>query len=662
MRDVLKGFNFTIGMNLDNDFVSALEELSEIYGEKFERLNGLHNDNLNLTGFIDHFIDSNNVANATIDSNANANTKDICSLEAEMSKPHKKLLSFNKIFYELKKQYDLDTARKWLICEYTGIFYLHDAYSSSLKPYCFAYDLDDLVNKGLYFVDGFGGGAPKHLTTFTAHVKEFVSWTSNRTSGACGLPSFLIYSFYFWKHDVENNFYLKSPEYYRDQSFQEIIFSLNQPYLRVNQSAFTNFTIMDRYYLESMFGDRQYPDGTYVIDYIDDLIEYEKAFMLEVDRVREECMFTFPILSFSLLRKKFEDIDMSRVGDWDYSVFMDEEFAKWCSRHNMKWADSNFFNDDDITSLSSCCRLVNNFSGLKGFINSIGGTQLKIGSVKVNTINLARIAYESNKNPDKYFEILRDRVDLCIKTLHVIRSIIQRNVEKGLLPNYEYKLIEMQNQYNTIGVNGMFEAVKYMGGTYTDSMGDTFYNDFGVEFSSKVLDLISEWKEEYNMPYSINVEAVPAERCAVILKAKDKIIYGGEVDTHSSLYGNQWIPLDVKTVLAEKIRLSSILDSKCGGGQILHINLSGRMTDEKQAWRMLNQVAASGVIYFAFNLRVCTCKEQHGFVGSKNCPVCGNPVADWFTRVVGFYTPVSAYSTERSEEYANRFWYDLNDN
>ncbi len=49
---------------------------------------------------------------------------------------------------------------------------------------------------------------------------------------AVGLPSFLIYSYYFWKKDVEAGYYTKSPEYYRDQEAQRFIFKLNQPFLR----------------------------------------------------------------------------------------------------------------------------------------------------------------------------------------------------------------------------------------------------------------------------------------------------------------------------------------------------------------------------------------------------------------------------------------------
>ena len=46
------------------------------------------------------------------------------------------------------------------------------------------------------------------------------------------------------------------------------------------------------------------------------------------------------------------------------SKFVDEDFARWCNKHNMQWADSNFYVGSDVTSLSSCCRLINDFSKL----------------------------------------------------------------------------------------------------------------------------------------------------------------------------------------------------------------------------------------------------------------------------------------------------------
>ena len=106
----------------------------------------------------------------------------------------------------------------------------------------------------------------------------------------------MVYSFYFWKKDVEDGYYTRSPEAYRDQEFQRIIFKLNQPYLRQGtQSAFTNFSIFDRNYFEALFGGKTFPDGSYMIDIEDEFIKYQKAFMTMVSKVRSENMFTFPV-------------------------------------------------------------------------------------------------------------------------------------------------------------------------------------------------------------------------------------------------------------------------------------------------------------------------------------------------------------------------------
>ena len=117
-------------IKLVKDFETCWDQMKIKYGEDFEILNGLHISQLNFSDFIDGFVDKN-VADATIDSNANASTKDIRSLLSEKGKANDKLTAFNKIFYELKKKYGLKTAREWLETEYSGGFYLHDASTST---------------------------------------------------------------------------------------------------------------------------------------------------------------------------------------------------------------------------------------------------------------------------------------------------------------------------------------------------------------------------------------------------------------------------------------------------------------------------------------------------------------------------------------------------
>lgn len=439
---------------------------------------------------------------------------------------------------------------------------------------------------------------------------------------------------------MENKYYIKNSEYYLRQNFQKFIYRLNQPFLRVDQSSFTNVSIFDRNYIESLFGGVIYPDGTMVIDYVDEIIEHQKIFMEVVSEIREVNMFTFPVLTYSLLYKD--------------DKFVDEDFARWCSDHNTKWNDSNFFVSDNVTSLSNCCRLVSSFNKLDAFINSIGGTALSIGSVKVNTVNLVRVFYEAGKNEDKYLEILRDRVSLCCKVLDRIRHIIKRNVEKGLLPNYQDGGVELDKQYCTVGILGLYEVIKAFGYTTTDQFGYISYTDEGLTFAQKIFNTINDVKDNFTTEYSFNVESVPAERAAVVLCSKDNALYN---QNETFIYSNQWIPLTAKCTIQEKLRLSSVLDKMCSGGAIAHINIENNFPNADVAWDMLNKIAKSGVIYFAFNTRINSCKNHHGFVGTDICPHCGEPVYDTYQRIVGFLVPTKAYSKERFREFNARQWY-----
>lgn len=452
-----------------------------------------------------------------------------------------------------------------------------------------------------------------------------------------------------------------------------------------------------------------FPDGTCVVDCIDEILEHQKIFMQVVSDIRKQNLFTFPVLTYSLLKKKISspekikemstklgfnpnewmtEADIAKMRETkQYHVFVDEKFARWCSDHNTVWNDSNFFMSTNVTSLSSCCRMVNNTSKLDAFINSIGGTALSIGSVKVNTINLMRIVYEAeeyikNEYPGedvekyngllhkKYLEILRNRAELCCKLLDVHRHIISRNIQKGLLPNYCEGGIELDKQYSTIGILGMYEVIDALGMTKMDEFGNKYYTDQGIEFASQIFDVLNDVKDHFEVKrknpadklyesISFNIESVPAERAAVILCQKDNALYQ-ESDLYDSdrfIYSNQWIPLSQQCTLKEKLRICSILDQKCGGGAIAHINLESNFPNTEAAWINLNEIALSDVIYFAYNTRINECKNHHAFLG-KVCDVCGEPVFDTYQRIVGYLVPTRAYSKDRKREFNSRLWFE----
>ena len=635
-----------IKVNLNKNFVACINRLEKKYGPKFLQLNGFSNTNLNFSEFIDRFTaDNDKLVDIAINPSANMAQKDIVTLLYSMGEPHQKLLAYNKLYYEITKKYGRDTANEYLEAEWNGGLYMHDAPSSTFFPYCWAMTLKPVAEKGLFFIDQFPTRPAKHLTTFCDHVLETISWMSNRQAGAVGLPDLLVYMYYFWYKDVQNNHVIRDPRYYAKQCMQKIIYDMNQPYLRITQSAFTNVTIMDTEYLIGLFGGNEFPDGTPIMDHIDGIREFQKWFMEEVHEARKEHGFTFPVISYSLLYQK--------------GKFVDEEFARWANKENLYWMDGNFFVGDSVTSLSSCCRLINDTSKLSAFINSIGGTALQVGSVKVSTINLRRIALESYGDEEEFLTILRKRAKLNCIALDTQRNIIKRNIEKGLLPTYTYGLIEMEKQYSTIGITALYEALNDFGYIGTDDFGNKFYTREADAFATKILDTLNEIKDEWtkDRDYSMNIEAVPGETCNVKLAQKDHLLYPDAAEYY--IYGNQWIPLRETCTLQEKIRLGALLDKKCGGGQIAHINIEGHFANEEQSWQMLNEIARKGVIYFAFNPKIKECEEHHLWVADKHCPYCGKEACEEYTRIVGFLRPASSFSKERTQEYHERTWFKV---
>lgn len=640
-----------INIRLNKNFTTQYNRLQEEFGTDIAEINGFDDEQLSYTNFIDNFVDQSTVADASIDGNSNVSHKDIVTLEKEMPKPHEKLLAFNKIYYEIQKKYGFQTANEWLRAEWVGQLYMHDANTTSFKHYCFAYDLEDLAEKGLFFIKERNAKPPKHLITFVDFVKEYISFACNRSSGAVGLPNIIPYMFYFWKKDVDSH-YLgineSNAKDYAKQNFQRFIYAVNQPFLRdSSQSAFTNTSVFDHPYFEALFGGAEFPDGTFMIDYEEEIIEFQKWYMEEMAAIRHENMFTFPVSTISLLRQN--------------GKFVDEDFAAWAITHNMEWSDSNIFCDSSVNSLSNCCRLKSNIEDL-GYFNSVGGTALKVGSIKVSTVNLARIALDTNSE-EEYLDELVKRVTINLKALDCVRYIIKRNVEKGLLPNFTFGLVDFPYLYNTIGFIGIYETMKKFGYTKVDELGDTYYTDKASSFGKKIFETMrktaDDFIKEYHCDYQINTEQIPGETAAAKLMRKDKFFYPNANIYDLPLYGNQFIPLGIKTTGQERIRIASEFDGYCSGGSILHYNIDAPFDSFDKAWKMTNYIADQGVTYFAFNTKIQACKNNHAFYGTK-CPVCGKPVDTEFTRIVGFYTPVKTYSKERKAEFEMRKWGDIN--
>ena len=220
-----------------------------------------------------------------------------------------------------------------------------------------------------------------------------------------------------------------------------------------------------------------------------------------------------------------------------------------------------------------------------------------------------------------------------------VRHIIKRNVEKGLLPNFKYGLVDFDHLYNTIGFLGVYETMKKFNYVKYDEFGNAYYTDEASTFGKKIFDTMRQTADEFiandpEIDYKINTEQIPGETAAAKLMEKDKFFYPDANIYDLPLYGNQFMPLGIKTTLKERIRVQAMFDSYCNGGSILHANIDSPFDSFEKCLKLTNYIAAKGVTYFAFNTKIQACENNHAFYGTT-CPTCGKPIETEFTRIVG---------------------------
>lgn len=196
-------------------------------------------------------------------------------------------------------------------------------------------------------------------------------------------------------------------------------------------------------------------------------------------------------------------------------------------------------------------------------------------------------------------------------------------------------------------------------------MGNTYYTkeaeDFGKEIFSTMRQVADDFIKDNELDYMINTEQIPGEQSASKLMRKDKFFYPDADIYDLPLYGNQFMPLGIKTTLQERVRVQALFDSFCNGGSILHANIDAPFNNYETARKMVEYIADQGVTYFAFNTKIQACEDNHAFYGTT-CPECGKPMSTEYTRVVGFYTPVKTWTADRRKEYTMRRWENVNAN
>ena len=121
-------------------------------------------------------------------------------------------------------------------------------------------------------------------------------------------------------------------------------------------------------------------------------------------------------------------------------------------------------------------------------------------------------------------------------------------------------------------------------------------------------------------------------------------------------------PWDNTSILDKFILHGKQVAPYCDGGQALHANLDEHLSKE-QYLKLIDFAIEQGTNYFTFNIPISECKKCGHVVNApvEKCPKCGSKNIDYWTRIIGYLRPVSAFSNPRKIEQKKRV-YGVNNN
>lgn len=572
--------------------------------------------------YIDHYIHSQNSASGSlVDANANVDTKNIGILEAEMYKPDTIQVNRALVQRKLTEMYGEKLAEKYIEDIEEHRIYIHD--ETSLRPYCASITLFPFLLHGTKPLGG-TSEAPKNIHSFCGSFVNLVYQVASGFAGAIATVEFLLYFDYFAKKTWGDDYIDLHTADVR-QSLQGVVYALNQPAsARGNQSVFWNISVLDRFYFEQLFGGFKFPDGTQPV-YEGTFRKLQMFFMEWFRQERERALLTYPVLTASLL------VDAEGKPK-------DKHFAWACAEEMSKGLSFFVYESDSVDSLSSCCRLRNEFTD-NTFSYTLGAGGVSTGSVQVITINMNR--YVQTKE-EAFLELI-DRVHMY---LLAHRSVIEDYIEGGLLPAYSTGFISLDKQFCTIGINGMLEASEFEHG----KADTTFFS----KYLKEIYESNKRWKEDTGVKF--NTEFVPAENLGVKNAKWDR---EAGLKAPRDCYNSYFFPVEDDSYnIIDKLRLHGKENTQwLDGGSACHLNLEQLMSKE-QAYDLICMAGKLGVNYWTFNVLMTLCNDC-GFINvntEKHCTKCGSKDIDYATRVIGYLKRISSFSAERQKEAGLRIY------
>ena len=547
--------------------------------------------------------------------------------------------------YWLSEIYPNEIANAHRNCD----IHIHDL--SMLTGYCAGWSLRQLIQEGLGGIKGKITSAPaKHLSTLCNQMVNFLGIMQNEWAGAQAFSSFDTYLAPFVRED---NLSYKQVK----QCIQSFVYGVNTPSRWGTQAPFSNITLdwtvpEDMAEQFCLVGGEELPYTYKECQKEMDMIN--KAFIeVMLDGDANGRGFQYPIPTYSIT-KEFD--------------FSETENNKLLFGMTAKYGTpyfSNYVNSDmkpsDIRSM--CCRLRLDLRELRKKSGGYFGSGESTGSVGVVTVNMPRIAYLA-KDREDFYNRLDKIMDISAKSLKIKREVITKLLENGLYPYTLRYLGTFKNHFSTIGLVGMNEACLNANWIKAD-LTEEIAQDFTEEVLNHMRERLVIYQEMYGDLY--NLEATPAESTAYRLAKHDKKEYKDIItandDSKVPYYTNSsHLPVSFTDDVFRALDIEDRFQNLYTSGTVFHTFLGEKLPDWRAAASLVKKIATNYKLpYYTISPTYSIC-EDHGYITGEvyTCPICGKKTEVW-SRITGYYRPISNWNDGKAQEFKDRVEYLPND-
>ena len=262
----------------------------------------------------------------------------------------------------------------------------------------------------------------------------------------------------------------------------------------------------------------------------------------------------------------------------------------------------------------------------------------------VVTINLPDVGLSANKDMNKFWKILDERLDICHKALQCRHNRL-KNVQAKRAPLlWQYGALArldkddtieplLLNNYSTLslGYAGLYECVKAMTGkSHTDPEG----KEFGLKIMQHLNDKCTEWKQAESIGYSLY--GTPIESTTYKFAKCLKQRFGEDVfekldgKDRNYITNSYHVPVFEEIDAFEKLGIESEFQRLSPGGAISYVE-TPNLQNNTEAILEVMKFIYDNIMYAELNTKSDYC-QKCGYDGEilidENlewyCPNCGN--------------------------------------